>query len=292
MRQVSRGRQKSRAMAPTIDPSLELQQKHSLLITILSEMKSMLIAYSGGVDSTFLLKSAHGLLGDSVLAVTADSATLTRTELDEAREVAAAIGATHLVVKTDEFRSEDFIANPPERCYYCKTERFSALKDLQIERGFKWVAEGSNTDDDNDWRPGTQAARELGVRSPLKEAGLTKADIRELSRIVGLPTWDKPSAACLASRIPYGERITEDKLHQIAGAERYLKELGFTQLRVRHHGDLAKIEVPVDDMQEVLSRAAEITDSIKRHGFHFVALDLAGFKSGTMNASLDKNPRP
>jgi len=267
---------------------LELQQKHSVLITILNEMGSMLIGYSGGVDSTFLLKSAHDLLGDNVLAVTADSATLTGDELDEAGEVASAIGAAHLAVKTDEFESEDFIANPPERCYYCKKERFSALKDIQAARGFKWVAEGSNADDDNDWRPGTKAVRELGVRSPLKEAGLTKPDIRELSRALGLSTWDKPSAACLASRIPYGERITEDKLNQIAEAEQYLKELGFRQLRVRHHGDLAKIEVPADDMQEVIRRADEITTRIKQLGFYFVALDLAGFKSGSMNKVLNK----
>jgi len=275
-------------MAQMTNLPLELQQKHSVLITILNEMGSMLIGYSGGVDSTFLLKSAHDLLGDNVLAVTADSATLTGDELDEAGEVASAIGAAHLAVKTDEFESEDFIANPPERCYYCKKERFSALKDIQAARGFKWVAEGSNADDDNDWRPGTKAVRELGVRSPLKEAGLTKPDIRELSRALGLSTWDKPSAACLASRIPYGERITEDKLNQIAEAEQYLKELGFRQLRVRHHGDLAKIEVPADDMQEVIRRADEITTRIKQLGFYFVALDLAGFKSGSMNKVLNK----
>ncbi|MBE0448101.1 MAG: ATP-dependent sacrificial sulfur transferase LarE [Actinobacteria bacterium] len=264
-----------------------LQEKYRNLKDILREMDSVLIGFSGGVDSALLLKVAHDVLGRRALAITGNSATLALSELEEAKRVVENIGASHVIVQADELECADFVVNPPERCYHCKKTRFSTFKKIQLERGLKWMADGTSADDEGDWRPGIKAGIEMGIRSPLKEAGLTKSDIRKLSADLGLPTWDKPSMACLASRVPYGEAITEEKLHQIAEAEAYLQGLGFRQLRVRHHGDLARIEVPRESMNEVLRQSDVIAGKLKEIGFYFVALDLSGFKSGSMNAVLN-----
>ncbi|MCL6472922.1 MAG: ATP-dependent sacrificial sulfur transferase LarE [Firmicutes bacterium] len=263
-----------------------LEDKYLRLQGILAEMQSVLIGFSGGADSTLLLKVAHDMLGDKAVAVTANSATLELSELEDAKRIAKEIGSTHLIVDANELECKEFIKNPPDRCYHCKKIRFSLLKDIQKEHNFNWIADGTNADDEGDWRPGIKAAAEMGIRSPLKEAGLCKSDIRELSALLGLSTWDKPSMACLASRIPYGEEINAAKLHQIAKAEKYIKELGFRQLRVRHHGDLARIEVPKDEMDKVLKSADRIVAQLKAFGFNFISLDLSGFKSGSMNVAL------
>ncbi len=265
----------------------DLQDKYKNLQDILSDMQSVLIGFSGGVDSTFLLKAAHDLLGEMAVAVTANSATLAPGELEEAKQIAKDIGAVHDIVLSDELSCTDFVKNPPDRCYHCKKTRLSVFKKLQVGHGLKWMADGTNADDKGDFRPGMRAAAEMGIRSPLMEAGLTKSDIRELSSDLNLPTWDKPSMACLASRVPYGEIITKEKLNQIAQSEEYLRGLGFRELRVRHHGELARIEVPKDVMEAALQKSAEIVAKLKEAGFHFVSLDLSGFKSGSMNSVLD-----
>ncbi len=270
-----------------------LQDKYKNLQDILYDMQSVLIGFSGGIDSTFLLKVAHDLLGDGALAATANSATLTPSELVEAKRIAKDIGAPHEVIWSDELACADFVKNPPERCYHCKKIRFSIFKKLQVERSLKWIADGTNADDEGDFRPGLRAAAEMGIRSPLKEANLTKSNIRELSRALSLPNWDKPSMACLASRVPYGEIITEQKLYQIARAEEYLKEIGFKEFRIRHHGNLARIEVPKNEMNRTLEKSDEIVKKLKAIGFHFVSLDLSGFKSGSMNQMLEiRNKKP
>jgi len=264
-----------------------LQDKYFKLKSILADMKSVLVGFSGGSDSTLLLKVAHDVLGNLAVAVTAESPTLPKSELEGARQLAKVIGAEHASVCVDELKSPEFVLNPPERCYHCKKIRFSVFKELQVERGLDWFADGTNIEDEGDWRPGIKAAIELGIRSPLKEAGFMKQDIRELSRFLGLPTWDKPSMACLASRVPYGEPVTKDKMRQVAEAEDCLRGLGYDQLRVRHHGSVARIEVPKKDIERLVKQSDDIVDRLKAIGFNFVSLDLSGFKSGSMNTVLN-----
>jgi len=257
----------------------------------LESMQSVVVAFSGGVDSTFLLKTAVEVLGERCLAVTAVSEVYSERERREAEELARALNARHFIVNTEEMKSPQFTANPPERCYHCKHIRFTGLMQLAREQGYQYVLDGANADDIYDYRPGQQAARELGVRSPLEEVGLTKAEIRQLSRELGLWTWNKPSAACLASRIPYGTTITPEKLKQIEQAEEVLYQLGFKELRVRHHGEIARLEVPLGDFPRITEEQClkRVVTELKALGFTYVTLDLQGLRSGSMNEALKSN---
>lgn len=269
-----------------MDPYVKLDK----LKNFLKDLGSAVIGFSGGVDSSFLLKVAHDVLGSNVLAVTAVSEVISARELQEAEKFAQMIGVEHIKVKTNELAIEEFARGVKDRCYYCKKLRFSEMMNLAKEKGYKYVLDGSNVDDIGDYRPGMRAVSELGVVSPLKEVGMTKEDIRFLSKDLNLPTWNKPSFACLASRIPYDEPITAEKLHMVEQAENYLADLGFTQYRVRHHGEIARIEVAPEERSKFFSEKImdNISDKFKALGFIYVTLELSGYKMGSMNEILKR----
>lgn len=265
-----------------------LEQKFNDLKNYIKSLGSVAVAYSGGVDSTFLIKVAHDVLGEKAIAVTARSSTYPEREFNEAVEYIKDIGAQHIVIISEELDIEGFSNNPTNRCYYCKKELFRKVGEVAKEKGIQYVADGSNYDDLNDYRPGMQAARELQVVSPLKYAKLTKEDIRILSKQLGLPTWDKPAFACLSSRFPYGHKITREKLSMVEKAEQYLMDLGFRQLRVRHHGETARIEIGEQEFDRFLDRALmrKVAEKLKSLGFTYVCLDLEGYRTGSMNEVL------
>lgn len=269
-------------------------RKYNNLKALLADMQRVLIAFSGGVDSTLLLKVAVDVLGENALAATAVSGTTSRQERQDAARLAEQLGVHHLLVNSQELDMPEFVNNPEDKCYICKKHRFSAMKALSEKNGCFHVLDGGNLDDRHDFRPGNRALEELGVRSPLVEAEMTKSDIRLLSRQLGLPTWDKPSLACLASRIPYHHRITPQKLHQVDAGEDFLRKLDFSpQLRVRHYGDTARLEVAPVDIQKMASAdlRGRIVDYFKRLGFTFVTLDLEGYTMGSLNRVLNRSQK-
>lgn len=263
-------------------------EKLTALQNNIRALDSLAIAFSGGVDSTFLLKVAHDVLREKALAITATSSTYPERELKEATTFVNSIGVEHIIIRSEELDIAGFAENPANRCYYCKKELFSKIKAIAWEHGIAHIADGSNADDTGDYRPGMQAMREAGAVSPLMEAGLTKDEIRALSKEMGLPTWNKQSFACLSSRIPYGERITPEKLSMIEQAEEVLLGMGFRQVRVRHHGNIARIEVGVTEREKFFTGSvmSQIDKALKEIGYAYVTLDLKGYRTGSMNEVL------
>ena len=267
-----------------------LAQKLEQLKTIFAEMDRALIAYSGGIDSTLVAKIAYDVLSDRALAITAESPSLLPEDLEEARIQAAAIGIPHEIVQTHEMDNPNYTANPVNRCYFCKSELHDTLKPLAQQRGYPYVVDGVNADDLQDYRPGIQAAKERGARSPLAEVGITKIEVRQLSQQLELPWWDKPAQPCLSSRFPYGEEITVAKLQRVGRAELYLRKLGLKNLRVRSEGDTARIELLPEQIKEFVltTDLPQLVAAFQEFGFIYVTLDLEGFKSGKLNRVLDR----
>lgn len=265
-----------------------IEEKLVQLKTLFSQMERALIAYSGGIDSTLVAKVAYDVLGDHALAITAVSPSLLPEELEDAKIQAATIGIAHEWVETHEMDNPNYTTNPINRCYFCKSELHDTLKPLALKRGYPYVVDGVNADDLQDYRPGIQAAKERGARSPLAEVGITKAEVRQLSKELGLPWWDKPAQPCLSSRFPYGEEITFSKLQRVGQAEIYLRKLGYKNLRVRSQGDTAKIELPPDQIKEFVltTDLPRLVTQFQDYGFIYVTLDLEGYRSGKLNQVL------
>jgi uncharacterized protein len=269
---------------------MEKQEKLSRLQRLLMEMEHIAVAYSGGVDSTFVLKVAADCLpAGKLAALTAVSPSLPDSELQEAKQIARQLGVKHVLIDSHEIENPGYLKNSPNRCFFCKSEVYDLFLAYAREQDYRWLVDGTNADDVGDHRPGRQAARARGVRSPLQEVGLNKAEIRQLAREMGLPNWDKPAAACLASRIPYGTRIDVALLAQVERAEDALKRLGFGQLRVRHHGDIARLELEPEALERALALRERIAQELKALGYRYITLDLEGFRSGSLNEALEES---
>jgi pyridinium-3,5-biscarboxylic acid mononucleotide sulfurtransferase len=268
---------------------IQMKEKYEQLKQIIKQMGNVVVAFSGGVDSTFLLKAAVDVLGtENVLAVTADSESYPSSELEEAKKLARLIGAKHQIIEISELAIPGYAENDQNRCYFCKNGLFEEIAPIMEQKGFNNLVYGLIADDASEHRPGVRAANEHGVRGPLKEANLFKSEIRELSKLLNLPTWEKPSLACLSSRIQYGEKITQEKLSRVDRSESYLKGLGIRQVRVRTHQEIARIEVEPQDMQLVLMHHHQIIENLQAFGYKYITLDLQGYMSGSMNKVLQQ----